>query len=322
VTTRPHFTFDGLVVANWGEAVFRALRQGHVSGINATCAVWENARDTFSNIGRWLRWFEEFPDLICPVMTVDDLDQAAASNRTGVILGFQNLSPIEDQLDYLWIYRRLGVGVMQLTYNTANLVGSGCYESDDTGLTDYGREVIGEMNRARIIIDLSHVGEKTSIDAIALSRTPVVMSHVLPRALKEHPRNKSWELMKQVVDGGGLVGVTMFPAFLPKGSDSTVDDYAEAIELVADHLGRDQVAFGTDFSDGHDAEFFRWITHDKGYARQLTAFQSVENPSGIRTIEETPNLAAALARRGWPENDVAKLMGGNWRSYLERVWGS
>lgn len=322
MTQDVRFTFDGLVVANWSESIFVALRTGRVSAINATCAVWENARDTLANLGRWLRWFDDYANLIAPVRSLSDLDDAVASDRTGVILGFQNLSPIEDQLDFLPIYRQLGVGIMQLTYNTANLVGSGCYESHDTGLTDFGREVIAEMNRANIVIDLSHVGEQTSIDAIDLSKAPVVMSHVLPSELKRHPRNKPWELMKRVVDRGGLVGVTMFPAFLPKGSASTVDDYAEAIELVVDHLGIDHVAFGTDFSDGHTSEFFRWITLDKGYARQLTAFQSVDNPDGIRRIEETQNLRAALTRRGWKVNDVDHVMGANWRAYLGRVWES
>lgn len=312
--------FDGLVVAKWGPEVFRALRAGRVSAINATCATWESARPTIDNLARWVRWFDEFSDLIVPVRQVSDFELARSTNRTGIVLGFQNLSPIEDQLNYVAMYKALGVGIMQLTYNTMNLIGSGCYESRDSGLSDFGREVVAEMNRAGVAIDLSHVGEKTADDAIEASAVPVVMSHVLPTELKAHPRNKSWAQMKTVVDRGGLMSVTMFPAFLPKGSASTVDDYAAAIDLVVAHCGEDAVGFGTDFTDGQSPEFFEGLTHDKGYARALTDFGSLKNPSGIESISETRNLIGALERRGWPASRIEKVMGLNWVAYLSRVW--
>ncbi|MEA2578604.1 MAG: rane dipeptidase [Chloroflexota bacterium] len=314
------FVFDGLVVANWGPDVFNALRAGGVSAINATCALWENARQTMDNVARWIGWFDEFSDLILPVRQISDLELARSTNRTGVVLGFQNLSPIEDQLSYIGLYKTLGVGVMQLCYNTTNLIGSGSYESRDSGLTDFGREVIAEMNRVGVAIDLSHVGERTADDAIAASTVPVVMSHVLPKELKEHPRNKSWAQLKAVVDRGGLVSVTMFPAFLPKGPASTVDDYAAAIDLVVDHCGEDNVGFGTDFTEGQPQEFLEWLMRDKGYARTLTDFGAVKNPAGIETIAETSNLIAALERREWTASRIEKVIGGNWLQYLATVW--
>ena len=314
------FVFDGLVVAKWGPDIFHALRAGRVSAINATCALWENARQTMDNVARWIRWFDEFSDLIVPVRQVSDLELARSTNRTGVVLGFQNLSPIEDQLNYLGLYKALGVGVMQLCYNTTNLIGSGSYETHDSGLSDFGREVVAEMNRVGVAIDLSHVGEKTADDAIAASTVPVVMSHVLPKELKAHPRNKSWAQLKAVVDRGGLVSVTMFPAFLPKGPASTVDDYAAAIDLVVAHCGEDNVGFGTDFTDGQPPEFFEWLMRDKGYARTLTDFGSVKNPTGIETIQETSNLIAALERRRWTSARIDKVIGRNWIEYLSSVW--
>jgi membrane dipeptidase len=167
-----------------------------------------------------------------PIRHTRDIAAAKASDRTGIILGFQNGSPIEDRLDYLALFKQLGVGIIQLTYNTQNFIGSGCYESHDSGLSDFGREVVAEMNRVGIAVDLSHVGPRTTDDTIEFSKDPVVFSHVLPAELKAHPRNKQTRQLKAVADSGGLVSVTMFPPFLPKGSESTVDDYAEIIEWM------------------------------------------------------------------------------------------
>jgi len=312
--------FDGLIVSRWGHEVFKALRTGGITAVNATCAVWENARQTLDNIAQWLQWFDRYADLILPVRRAGDIAAAKAAGKTGIVLGFQNGSPIEDRLDYLAVYKQLGVGIIQLTYNTQNLIGSGCYESRDTGLSDFGREVVAEMNRLGLAVDLSHVGVKTSDDAIAASRDPVVFSHVLPAELKQHPRNKETHQLKAVADRGGLVGVTMFPPFLPKGTASTVDDYAEIIGWMVDRCGEDHVAYGTDFTQGYGEPFFEWITRDKGYARQLTQFGEVKNPQGIERIEETPNLTAALERRGWPASRIEKVLGLNWVAYLKRVW--
>ncbi|MFQ5897306.1 MAG: membrane dipeptidase [Candidatus Methylomirabilia bacterium] len=312
--------FDGLIVSRWGPEVFKALREGGIAAANATCAVWENARQTLDNIAQWLQWFDRHADLIAPVRRTSDIAAAKAAGKAGIVLGFQNASPIEDRLDYLGLYKQLGVGIIQLTYNTQNLIGSGCYESRDSGLSDFGREVIAEMNRVGIAVDLSHVGVKTSDEAIAASREPVVFSHVLPSELKVHPRNKETRQLRAVAGRGGLIGVTMFPAFLPKGTASTVDDYAEIIEWMVNRCGEDHVGYGTDFTQGYGEPFFEWITRDKGYARLLTQFGEVKNPKGIERIEETPNLTAALEQRGWKASRIEKVMGLNWIAYLTRVW--
>ncbi len=311
---------DGLVVSKWGPDIFQALRSGGLTAINATCAVWEDARQTLDNIAQWLGWFDHHADLITPARTTADITRAKAAGKTGVILGFQNASPIEDRLAYLALYKQLGVGIIQLTYNTQNLVGCGCYESRDSGLSDFGREVVAEMNHVGIAIDLSHVGPKTSDDTIEASRDPVVFSHVLPAELKAHPRNKETRQLRAVADRGGLVGVTMFPPFLPRGTASTVDDYAEILEWMVDRCGENHVAYGTDFTQGHGDAFFEWITRDKGDGRPLTTFGEIKNPAGIERIEQTPNLTAALERRRWPTARIEKVMGLNWVAYLARTW--
>jgi membrane dipeptidase len=169
--------------------------------------------------------------------------------------------------------------------------------------------------------DLSHVGSKTSEEVILESKKPVCYSHCLPSGLKEHPRNKSDEELKFIADHGGFVGVTMFAPFLAKGIDSTIDDYAEAIEYTMNIVGEDAIGIGTDFTQGHGQDFFEMLTHDKGYARRLTSFGKIINPLGIRTVGEFPNLTETLLKRGHPERVVRKIMGENWVNVLKDVWG-
>lgn len=312
---------DGLVVANFGRAIFEDMRRGGLTAANCTCSIWEGFRATIDNVARWKGWFREHSDLITQVTTSADITRAKREGKTGIILGWQNLTGIEDQIGYLQLFKELGVGIMQIAYNTQNLVGTGCYESRDGGLSDFGHEVIAEMNRVGILCDLSHVGAKTSEDVIKASKKPVAYTHCLPGALKAHPRNKSDEQLRFIVERGGFVGVTMFPPFLRRGTESTVDDYVEAIEYVIKQCGEDQVGFGTDFTQGYDRKFFDWITHDKGYARKLTEFGDIVNPAGIREIKDYPNLTAAMQKRGWKESRIRKVMGENWVRLLKEVWG-
>lgn len=312
---------DGLVVANFGRAIFEDMRRGGLTAANCTCSIWEGFRATMDNVARWKGWFREHSDLITQVTTSADIARAKREGKTGIILGWQNLTGIEDQIGYLQLFKELGVGIMQIAYNTQNLVGTGCYESRDGGLSDFGHEVIAEMNRLGILCDLSHVGAKTSEDVIKASKKPVAYTHCLPGALKAHPRNKSDEQLRFIVERGGFVGVTMFPPFLRRGTESTVDDYVEAIEYVIKLCGEDQVGFGTDFTQGYDRKFFEWITHDKGYARKLTEFGDIVNPAGIREIKDYPNLTAAMQKRGWKESRIRKVMGENWVRLLKEVWG-
>ncbi len=323
-TTELHksaIVFDGLIVANWSREVFEDMRRGGVTAANCTCSVWEGFQATMNNIARWKKWFREHDDLILQVYTTKDIQGAKREDKTGIILGFQNVSAFEDQLGYIQLFKEIGVGIVQMAYNTQNLVGTGCYESKDGGLSDFGHEVVAEMNRVGIMCDLSHVGAKTSEDVILASKKPVCYSHCLPAGLKEHPRNKSDQQLRFIANHNGFIGVTMFPPFLKKGIGSTVDDYVEAIDYVINLAGEDCVGIGTDFTQGHERPFFEWITHDKGNARRLTEFGEIVNPEGIRRIGDFPNLTAAMEQAGWSETKIRKVIGENWVSVLKEVWG-
>ncbi|MGU3386697.1 dipeptidase [Methylobacterium sp. D53M] len=313
---------DGLIISDFGRPVFEDMRKGGLTAANCTCCVWENFTETMRNVMRWKAYFREHADLITQIYTAADIQAAKEAGKTGIILGWQNITGIEDQVGYLSLFKELGVGIIQMAYNTQNLVGTGCYERRDGGLSDFGHDVLGEMNRLGILADLSHVGPKTSEDVILGSRQRVAYSHCLPAGLKAHPRNKSDEQLRFIAERDGFVGVTMFPPFLKRGPDSTVDDYVEAIEYVLNLCGEDKVGIGTDFTQGYGRPFFDWITHDKGYGRRLTDFGEVINPEGLRTIGEWPNLTAAMERRGWPSARIERVIGGNWFALLRDVWGA
>jgi membrane dipeptidase len=312
---------DGLIISKWGRPVFEDMRKGGLTAANCTVSVWEDFRGTVHNIAQMKTHIRDNADLLALVRTTADIEQAKRDGKTGVILGFQNAHAFEDHLGHVEAFADMGVRVVQLCYNTQNLIGTGCYEPDG-GLSGYGREVVAEMNRVGIMVDLSHVGAKTSEDAILASKKPVTYSHCLPAGLKEHPRNKSDEQLRFIADHGGFIGVTMFPPFLKRGIDSNVEDYVEAIDYVIDRVGEDCVGVGTDHTQGYGQEFFDHITHDKGRHRRLTDFGTVLNPVGIRTIGEMPNLTDAMAHAGWSSRKIEKVIGGNWLRVFKDVWGA
>jgi membrane dipeptidase len=313
---------DGLIISDFGREIFEDMRRGGLTAANCTCCVWEGFTETMRNVMRWKQWFREHSNLLKQVYTTQDILAAKREGKTGIILGWQNVTGIEDQVGYLGLFKELGVGIIQMAYNTQNLVGTGCYETHDGGLSDFGRDVVTEMNRLGILCDLSHVGPQTSTDVILFSKQPVAYSHCLPAGLKAHPRNKSDEQLKFIADHGGFVGVTMFPPFLKRGVSANVDDYVEAIEYVINICGTQSVGIGTDFTQGYGKPFFDWITHDKGYGRKLTDFGDVINPEGIRTIGEWPNLTAAMEKRGWSADQIECVIGKNWLTLLRNVWGA
>jgi membrane dipeptidase len=316
---------DGLEICNWSRTVFEDMRRGGLTAVNCTCAAWEGFRATMDNVAQWKGWFREYDDILLQVFTTEDIKRAKAEGKTGIYLGWQNTYPIEDRIEYLAVFKALGVGVMQLTYNTQNLVGSGCWEPVDSGLSVFGRHAVDEMNALGILVDLSHVGPKTSQDAIEHSSRPVAYTHCAPAAFKDHPRNKTDEQLKMIADRGGFVGFATYPPFMAKGNDTTVEDCVETLEYLVNLVGEDTVGIGTDFTQEQDATFFDWLSMDKGTGRRLVPKRAggvTLMPKGLRTIGEFPNLTRAMVDRGWPEARIRKVMGENWVRVLHEAWGA
>jgi membrane dipeptidase len=312
---------DALQISNWGEAVFRNMRRGGLTAVNCTVSVLENFRQTIANIIEWERAFNQYSDLIMPVRSIADIHAAQKAGKTGIIFGFQNTTAIEDNIDLITIFHALGVRVIQLTYMEANLVGQGCLERIDAGLTQFGLEVIDEMNRLGILIDLSHAGYRTTMDAIEASGKPVAFTHANPKSLCNHARNKPDDAIKALAKKGGVIGATTFPPFLPAGNDSTIKEFIDVIDYLIEMVGMDHVAVGTDFTEGHPKEFFDWLLAGKskrGPAMKLDF--PIRNPKGIQNSADFPNITDELLTRGYTESDARKILGENLVRLFNEVW--
>jgi membrane dipeptidase len=320
---RDALVIDGLNISKWSPAVFADMQRGGITAVNCTCSVWEGFQDTMRNIAQWKRWFRAHDDLILQVRSAADIRRAKETGRVGIILGWQNTSALDGDIRTLELFHDVGVRVVQLTYNTQNFVGAGCLERVDGGLTDFGAEVVAELNRLGMLIDLSHVGPVTGREAIQRSRQPVCYTHVAPRALHDHPRNRTDEELRFLADHGGFIGVSTYPLFLPRGYDSTLDDAVAAIDYVIGVAGEENVGFGTDFLQDQDQPFLDWVAHDKGTARRVLVRRGDGKPpmpKGLETLGDFANLTAAMQRRGWREGRIRKVLGENWLRVFAQVW--
>ncbi len=313
---------DGLVISNFSRAVFEDMRKGGITAANCTCCVWHDFRATMANIAQWKQWFRDHADLIVQVCTTADIRKAKQDGKVGIILGWQNTSGIDDDLANLALFHELGVRVIQLTYNTQNLVGSGCWEGSDGGLSDFGRDAIDEMNRLGILVDLSHVGAQTSADAISHSKSPVAYTHCCPM-LKQHARNKTDAQLKAIADAGGFIGFASYTPFLPNGEDSTIDDCVAGIDYMINLVGEQQVGIGTDWVQDQDVAFFDYLSADKGKGRRTTGkgYSKVPAmPKGLETLGDFANFIPAMERAGWNEGRIRGVLGDNWLRFLGEVW--
>ena len=321
---RDAIVIDAINPSRWGDpGLFQSAKAGGLTAANITVAIWEDFAATLANITEWLEWFERYRECITPVRTAGELLAAKQDGRIGIILGFQNAAPIENNLRRLRLFYELGVRIIQLTYNDRNLLGDGCYEPRDGGLTRFGREAVREMNHLGILIDLSHVGDRTAQEVVEYSEDPVAFTHVNARSQHDHPRNKPDDLLQPLVEKGGVVGANSFPLFFARGFDSTLDDYLDSIDYLVSLLGTDHVGIGTDFCMGQPSAWFRWIFSAYGVFPPKHAPQVPEpyrHLHGLRGMEEYRNIAAGLLARGHKPDDVRKILGGNWLRLFATVW--
>ena len=237
MTANDRLIIDGLQYCNWSEKIFRELSGGGVSAIHVTICYHENFRETISNIGQWNRWFQDFPELICPAYSADDVRRAKQGRRTAVIFGFQNPAPIEDDLALIEIWHRLGVRFMQLSYNNQSLIATGCYEAEDPGITRMGREVIREMNRVGLVIDMSHSAERSTLETIELSSRPIAITHANPASWHPVVRNKSDTVLRALGQSGGMLGLSLYPLHLKGGSGCSLRSFCEMVARTAEIMG-------------------------------------------------------------------------------------
>ena len=319
---------DALNVSNWDSPqVFQSLQAGGVTVMNATLVTWENFAQTMDTIAAWQRRFDQRRDQLLQIRTIDDIHAAKRAGKVGVILGWQNATPIENDLDRIAVFYGLGVLIIQLTFHERNLLGNGCWERRDDGLSNFGVDAVREMNRLGILIDLSHAGDRTTIEAIELSEKPVACTHANARAWCDHKRNKTDEALTKLAERGGVAGATCFNNFMPRGMDSTIEDYVDAIEDLVQRIGIDHVGIGTDFTQNQPQSFWNYIGSQQGTKLPSTFYDPSKrrqdvamSPRGLETPDRLPDLAPALMNRGYRGEDIVKILGGNWMRLFGEVW--
>ncbi|GIL25334.1 dipeptidase [Actinocatenispora comari] len=305
-----------------GRYALERAAAGGVSAANVTVVAYgASFRDAIKEINSLRRLIADRSDVALLVQTTADLDQAKQEGKIGIIVGFQTGSPLEDDwANTLPVLQLLGLRVMQLTYNEHNLIGSGCLEPDDRGLTAYGNQVINALNEQGVIIDLAHVGMRTAADAVERSAQPVIVSHANARALFPHPRNLPDDLMRLVAEHGGVIGTTAWDVLCRRDSKERPDLGAclDNIAYVADLVGVDHVGIGTD-----NNENFRALPMRSDFAVQYLQDDDTSTPLGLdgfSWMDEFVNLTRGLVQRGFSDEDCAKILGGNFRRVADSVW--
>ncbi len=315
---------DCLQYVNWSEKVFREMRAGGVHGIHVTIAYHESFREMVLNLEQWNRWFEQFSDLIFLGSTGQDVRKAVQENRTAIFFGFQNPSPIEDDIGLIEICHTLGARFMQLTYNNQSLLASGCYETDDTGITRFGKQAIAEMNRVGLVVDMSHSGERSTLEAIEYSSRPIAITHANPSSWHTALRNKSDTVIKALTMSGGMLGFSLYPHHLKGGAACTLQQFCEMIARTVDRFGVKHFGIGSDLCQDQPDNVVTWMRNgrwskatDYGEGSQ-TAPGFPPQPEWFSNNRDFSNLYRGLGSIGFSDSEVAELMGGNWLRFFDQ----
>lgn len=313
------------------------LKRGGVTAVNFTVAINENCHQACRKIAQIIRAINEFrEDGVIRINEVEDISRAKREQLVGLILGFQNVMPIEDNLDLLWLYDALEVKIIQLAYNARSLAGDGCFDRTDAGISEFGFELIRKMNHLGILIDASHCGNLTTLDIIEASSDPIAITHSSVRHFDPltHQRSKSDEQIKALAEKGGVMGVIAESTFLAsRGYEgTTIDDILAHIDYVADLVGVDHVGIGSDIIEFIDDKFLgglrtRAVSHssepfdvflEAGYLSK-TRFETFY-PREFNTLAKSQKLTMGLVAAGYSDHEILKILGGNFLRLFTRVW--
>lgn len=286
-------------------------------------------KTTLWYISSWRRVLAQFSDVISLAETPVDVMKAKSEGKIAAMFGVQNVTPLDGNLAMLPILRKVGVTMMQLTYQRRSLAGDGCGEALDGGLSKWGAELIDAMNEAGVVVDLGHTGTKTSLDAIRRSKKPVVISHAALKGLSDSVRNHTDEEIKEMADRGGVIGIAGKSKYLKPDWMTrrvTVDDYVDHIEYVKNLVGIDHVGIGTDIGDERKYNVERlkvlYAKTPEIYASSIVVDDKfVENlhPLGLGSPADLRNITHAMVRRGFGDDEIRKVLGGNFMRVFEEV---
>ena len=316
------------------ERLLSAIRERRIDVISGTIGPVGNGpdryRDSVEAVASWDRLIASHPTVLAKIERAADIAAARDAGRLGIIYNFQDTTPFEADATKVDTFATLGVRVMQLTYNKRNLAGDGCLESANAGLSDFGRELIARINQAKVLLDLSHSGQRTVAEGIAASQAPPAITHSGCRALADLPRNTHDAEMRALADNGGVFGVYLMPFLRTTGQPGT-EDLLRHIEHAVNVCGEDHVGIGTDnpflgytINEETRAEHRRFYEDRarRGIAAPGEAADVLNLVEGYNSGDRYDRIGADLKRRGWSTARIEKVLGNNFVRLFDEVWAA
>tara|TARA_B100001250_G_scaffold124835_1_gene106111 strand:- start:1511 stop:2479 length:969 start_codon:yes stop_codon:yes gene_type:complete len=320
-----NYRIDNLQYCNWSREIFEINNQAGLDAVHVTIVYHEDYEEFLEKLNQWNKLFKDNSDLIFLGKNFSDIDKAKSENKTAIFFGFQNCSPIEDNINLVEKVHEHGCRFMQLTYNNQSLLATGCYEKIDGGVTNFGRETIKEMNRVGIVIDMSHSGEKSTFDAIEISEKPIAITHANPSFWHQAKRNKSDLLLKNLSESGGMLGLSLYPHHLKNNSECKLESFCEMVARTVDIMGLKSVGIGSDLCLNQPNSIVEWMRNgtwskSKNYgegSKNKPGFP--QQPDWFLDARGFNNLELGLKTVGFKELEVNDILGNNWYNFYKGI---
>ena len=320
-----NYKIDNLQYCNWSRKIFEINRSAGLDAVHVTIVYHEDFDELQLEIKKWEKLFNENSDLIFPGKNFKDIDKANKENKTAIFFGFQNCSPIEDDIKLVETVHQLGCRFMQLTYNNQSLLATGCYEKVDSGVTNFGREVIREMNRVGLVVDMSHSAEKSTLDAIELSDKPIAITHANPSFWHAAKRNKSSDLLKTLSDSGGMLGLSLYPHHLKNNSNCTLESFCEMIAKTAEIMDVTKIGIGSDLCLDHPDTVVEWMRNGS-WSKSKNYGEGTKNKPGFPKQPDWfldargfSNIEKGLKKVGFSDTETHGILGNNWYNFYKSI---
>ena len=314
---------DGLEYCNWNRDLFENAHQAGITAIHATLVYWENTEESFAKIKYWNDLFKEHYDIITHAKKTEDIFQAKKNNKLAIIFGFQNSAPIANDIFLVEKFFKEGLRFMQLTYNNQTPLAGGCFEPKDSGVSRFGKAVIEEMNRLGMIVDLSHAGKQTCIDAIDFSSKPVAISHANPSFFHKSIRNIDSDVLEKLVKKNGFIGLSLYPYHLKNLGDCKVEDFCSMIKDLINLIGDENIGIGSDLCLNWPDEIVMWMRNGK-WTKKIDYGESKDNnpkwpelPNWYSKPSDLKNLFISMCENNISEKVATKIVGENWLSFMK-----
>ena len=320
-----NFKIDNLQYCNWSRKIFETNRAAGLDAVHVTIVYHEDYDELLIELNKWEKIFEANSDLIFLGKDFKDIEKAKLENKTAIFFGFQNCSPIEDDIGLVEKVHELGCRFMQLTYNNQSLLATGCYEKIDSGVTNFGREAIKEMNRVGIVVDMSHSAEKSTMDAIEISEKPIAITHANPSFWHAAKRNKSSDLLKMLSDSGGMLGLSLYPHHLKENTNCTLDSFCEMVAKTAEIMGASKIGIGSDLCLDQPDSVVEWMrngtwTKTKNYgegSKNKPGFP--KQPDWFEDTRGFANIEKGLKKIGFSDDETHGILGNNWYNFYKSI---